>query len=63
MDGGVFCKQPLVKTIYKYIACSSGVFCGARVLNNPSFASYGRHLGWKNAQRAEASQKGPQGRG
>ena len=27
------------------LACSAGVFSGARALNNPSFASYGRHLG------------------
>ena len=45
------------------LACSAGVFCGAHALTNPLFASYGHHLGWENAQRAGASQKGPEGRG
>ena len=47
----------------RFLACSAGVLCGARALNNPSFASYGRNLGYENAQSAGASQKGPQGRG
>ena len=44
------------------IAYSAGVFWRPRALDH-SFASYGRHLGWENAQRAGESQKRPQGRG
>ena len=45
------------------LAHCAALFHGTRALNNPSFASYFRHLGWENAQRAGVSQKGPQGRG
>ena len=39
-----------------FLACIAGVFCGPRALHNPAFASYSRHLGYENAQRAGASQ-------
>ena len=45
-----------------FLACIPGVFCGPRALHNSAFASYSRHLGYENAQRAGVSQKGPQGR-
>ena len=47
------------------LACSEDVFVGLEswILNNPSFACYGRHLEWGNAQRAGTSQKRSQGRG
>ena len=40
-----------------FLACIAGVFCGPRALHNPAFASYGRHLGYENAQRAGVSLK------
>ena len=46
-----------------FLAYIAGIFCGARALHNPSFAGYGRHLRYENAQRARVSQKGPQSRG
>ena len=42
-----------------FLVCIAGVFCGPRALHNPVFASYGRHLGYENVQRAGVTQKGP----
>ena len=52
----------IFKNVHLSLACIAGVFCGARALHNPSFASFGRHLGWETCRGLERVKRDPKDR-